>query len=196
MMLRLERKRTCGFVSAGCMHIWQQDHVGDGVRGGRGLVAKPAAAGLPCWEVVSARQESGLGYRQRPLLFACPLHCVSSYPLAPGTLVTTLQCAPIDCRSAEPWKCRAYSCYCRKSDQCICLHDQCINVNMVLCRLFDLKSHNVLLTRDGTGKIADVGLAKVLTQVCSMPLPHLAIKRHDPSFLSMHLHPAAVPAVS
>ncbi len=35
----------------------------------------------------------------------------------------------------------------------------------MLCRLFDLKSHNVLLTRDGTGKIADVGLAKVLTQV-------------------------------
>lgn len=31
--------------------------------------------------------------------------------------------------------------------------------------LFDLKSHNVLLTRDGTAKIADVGLAKVLTQV-------------------------------
>ncbi|BDA50936.1 probable serine/threonine-protein kinase DDB_G0267514 at C-terminar half [Coccomyxa sp. Obi] len=30
--------------------------------------------------------------------------------------------------------------------------------------LFDLKSHNVLLTRDGTAKIADVGLAKVLTQ--------------------------------
>lgn len=90
MMLRLERKRTCGFVSAGCMHIWQQDHVGDGVRGGRGLVAEPAAAGLPCWEVVSARQESGLGYRQRPLLFACPLHCVSSYPLAPETLLTTL----------------------------------------------------------------------------------------------------------
>ncbi len=38
----------------------------------------------------------------------------------------------------------------------------------VLCRLFDLKSHNVLLTRDGTGKIADVGLAKVLTQVGNM----------------------------
>ncbi len=36
------------------------------------------------------------------------------------------------------------------------------------CSLFDLKSHNVLLTRDGTAKIADVGLAKVLTQV---PLP-------------------------
>ena len=38
---------------------------------------------------------------------------------------------------------------------------------LVVCRLFDLKSHNVLLTRDGTGKIADVGLAKVLTQVGS-----------------------------
>lgn len=36
---------------------------------------------------------------------------------------------------------------------------------LLLRRLFDLKSHNVLLTRDGTGKIADVGLAKVLTQV-------------------------------
>ena len=32
----------------------------------------------------------------------------------------------------------------------------------MLCRLFDLKSHNVLLTRDGTGKIADVGLGQGL----------------------------------
>jgi serine/threonine protein kinase len=42
-------------------------------------------------------------------------------------------------------------------------------------RLFDLKSHNVLLTRDGTAKIADVGLAKVLTQArphCSEPPFH------------------------
>lgn len=40
------------------------------------------------------------------------------------------------------------------------------------CSLFDLKSHNVLLTRDGTAKIADVGLAKVLTQVQLPQFPH------------------------
>ena len=42
---------------------------------------------------------------------------------------------------------------------------------VLLHRLFDLKSHNVLLTRDGTAKIADVGLAKVLTQVWERDLP-------------------------
>jgi serine/threonine protein kinase len=30
---------------------------------------------------------------------------------------------------------------------------------------FDLKSNNILLARDGTAKIADVGLARVLTGV-------------------------------
>jgi serine/threonine protein kinase len=49
-------------------------------------------------------------------------------------------------------------------------------------RLFDLKSHNVLLTRDGTAKIADVGLAKVLTQVRALtgralPVSHPAHRR-------------------
>ena len=49
---------------------------------------------------------------------------------------------------------------------------ECACVDLVLLhRLFDLKSHNVLLTRDGTAKIADVGLAKVLTQVWERDLP-------------------------
>ena len=51
---------------------------------------------------------------------------------------------------------------------------ECACADLVLLhRLFDLKSHNVLLTRDGTAKIADVGLAKVLTQVWEHDLPLL-----------------------
>lgn len=54
-----------------------------------------------------------------------------------------------------------------------------------MLRLFDLKSHNVLLTRDGTAKIADVGLAKVLTQVCpsnsDTPYPILLSQCRYPS---------------
>ena len=63
-----------------------------------------------------------------------------------------------------------------RCDRTLSLKDCAFADLVLLCRLFDLKSHNVLLTRDGTAKIADVGLAKVLTQVWErgspLPLQH------------------------
>ena len=61
----------------------------------------------------------------------------------------------------------------------------------MLRRLFDLKSHNVLLTRDGTGKIADVGLAKVLTQVGSVICPDASM---HPACHHLHVN-TTVPGV-
>lgn len=68
-----------------------------------------------------------------------------------------------------------------RCDRTLSLKD-CACADLVLLRrLFDLKSHNVLLTRDGTAKIADVGLAKVLTQVWErgspLPLHHCVTMR-------------------
>ena len=61
---------------------------------------------------------------------------------------------------------------------------ECACTDLVLLhRLFDLKSHNVLLTRDGTAKIADVGLAKVLTQVWERDLPLPLLLQHVATML-------------
>ena len=40
----------------------------------------------------------------------------------------------------------------------------CCGTQSSACCLQDLKSANILLTRDGTAKIADVGLAKIMSR--------------------------------